>query len=48
VRGALETLTRLSPLGRYQFFSNIAFVLDTFFGKLSSKQTSGYYIFLQK
>lgn len=48
VRGALETLTRLSPLGRWSMFSNVAFILDTFFGKLNSKQTSGYFIFLVK
>lgn len=48
VRGPLETLLRLSPLGRYRMFEHIGFVLDRFFGKLSSKQVSGYHAFLTK
>ena len=48
VRGPLETLIRISPLGRVKIFQNIAFVCDRMTGKLSSKQTSGYYVFLQK
>lgn len=48
VRGPLESLIRVSPLGRIGIFQNIAFVCDRITGKLSSKQTSGYYIFLQK
>ncbi len=48
VRGPLETLVRLSPLGRGRFFQDIAFLLDKAFGKLSSKQVSGYFIFMQK
>ncbi len=48
VRGALETLVRLSPLGRWKVWCTSAFVLDKVFGKLNSKQTSGYYVFLRK
>lgn len=48
VRGPLETLVRLSPLGRTDFFQDIAYLFDKAFGKLSSKQTSGYYVFLRK
>ena len=48
VRGPLETLVRLSPLGRHALFADAAFLLDRAFGKLSSKQTSGYFVFLQK
>lgn len=48
VRGPLETLVRLSPLGRGRFFQDIAFLMDKAFGKLSSKQVSGYVVFLQK
>ena len=48
VRGALETLVRLSPLGRWSFFANAAFLLDKLFGKLNSKQTSGFYLLLKK
>lgn len=48
VRGPLETLVRISPLGRARFFQNIAYVFDRMMGKLASKQTSGYYVFLRK
>lgn len=48
VRGPLETLTRLSPFGRWRAMCAGAFILDRFFGKLDSRQTSGYYIFLAK
>lgn len=48
VRGPLETLVRISPLGRSKFFQNIAYIFDRLMGKLTSKQTSGYYVFLQK
>ena len=48
VRGPLETLVRLSPLGRFSFFSDVAFLFDKAFRKLNSKQTSGYFVFLQK
>lgn len=48
VRGALETLVRLSPLGRWSAWCTCAFILDRLFGKLNSKQTSGYYVYLRK
>jgi SAM-dependent methyltransferase len=48
VRGPLETLIRLSPLGRYRMFEHVGFVLDRLFGKLSSKQVSGYHALLTK
>lgn len=48
VRGPLETLVRLSPLGRGRFFQDVAFLLDRAFGKLGSRQTSGYFVFLRK
>lgn len=48
VRGPLETLVRLSPLGRHRAFEHAAFLLDRLFGKLSSKQVSGYHALLTK
>ncbi len=48
VRGPLETLVRLTPLGRWELFAHAAYVLDTLFKKHTSKQTSGYFVFLQK
>lgn len=47
-RGATETLVRLSPLGRMSVFLIIAGFLDRVFKKTNSKQTSGYYIYLEK
>jgi ubiquinone/menaquinone biosynthesis C-methylase UbiE len=48
VRGPFETLVRLSPLGRWDFSCDIAFLIDRACGKLSSQQTSGYYVWLVK
>ncbi|HVV15530.1 MAG TPA: class I SAM-dependent methyltransferase [Candidatus Paceibacterota bacterium] len=48
VRGPLETLVRLSPLGRWRVFEDLGFLLDLLFKKHSSKQTSGYFVFLKK
>ncbi len=48
VRGAIETLLRLTPLGRSQILSNICCLLDKFTGKIKSNQVSGYYVFLTK
>lgn len=48
VRGAIGTLTRLTPLGRFKFFEWLAYVLDQLTGKLHSKQVSGYQVFLVK
>ena len=48
VRGPVEALVRLSPLGRVSFLCDIGFLFDKMFGKLSSKQVGGYYVFLRK
>ena len=48
VRGAFETLVRLSPLGRWRFWCDLAFLLDKATGKLDSKQVSGHYVWLTK
>ena len=48
VRGAIATWFRLSPLGRYVIFEKFGNVLDKLSGKSHSKQTSGYYVFLEK
>ncbi len=48
VRGAIATWFKLSPLGRYSVFEKCGNILDILSGKLESKQTSGYYVFLEK
>ncbi|MBI2050354.1 MAG: class I SAM-dependent methyltransferase [Parcubacteria group bacterium] len=48
VRGALETWLHISPLGRIGILRAICRLLDRTFGKSQSKQTSGYYAFLEK
>ena len=48
VRGAFETWIRLSPLGRFRFFADVAFIVDRLSGKSRSKQVSGYYVSLIK
>jgi SAM-dependent methyltransferase len=48
VRGACETLVRLTPFGRWQACADLAFLFDRVTGKLHSKQTSGFFVFLQK
>lgn len=48
VRGAIETLIRLSPLGRYRLFIFLGNFLDRVTGKVHSKQVSGYNVFLVK
>jgi len=48
VRGAIATWFKLSPLGRYSIFEKCGNVLDKLLGKSNSKQTSGYYVFLEK
>src|SRR3989344_4812340 len=45
VRGPIETLIRLSPLGRLKFLCSVGFYLDSLFGKLKSNQVSGYNVF---
>jgi SAM-dependent methyltransferase len=47
-RGPIETLVRLSPLGRHTFFCDIGHLFDRAAHKLGSSQTSGYYLFLIK
>jgi SAM-dependent methyltransferase len=47
-RGPLETLMRLSPLGRAKFMCDIGFLIDKIVGRLSSRQTSGYWVWLVK
>lgn len=48
VRAPIETLIRLSPLGRFRFMCDFGYILDKLSGKLGSKQTAGYYVFLVK
>lgn len=48
VRGALETLVRLTPFGRMGFALKASAALDSFFKKDRSKQASGYHVFLIK
>ncbi len=48
VRGAIGTLVRLTPLGRYRWLERIAYYADIAFGKLASNQVSGYVVFLVK
>jgi SAM-dependent methyltransferase len=48
VRGALGTWIKLSPLGRFKLIENIFYYLDKLFGKINSKQVSGYNVFLIK
>lgn len=48
VRGAIGTLVRLTPLGRSRFLEHLAYYADIITGKLSSKQVSGYFVFLIK
>ena len=48
VRGALETWIKLSPLGRWRFFLDVAYLADRLTGKLKSNQTSGFNVFLVK
>ncbi len=47
-RGPIETLIRLTPLGRYELFCDAGHLLDRLTNKLGSSQTSGYYMFLIK
>lgn len=48
VRGAVETWIRLSSFGRFKIFTSIGNFLDRITGKMSSKQVSGYNVFLIK
>jgi len=48
VRGPVETLIRLSPLGRWKLHCTLGFYIDSLLGKLKSNQVSGYDVFLVK
>lgn len=49
VRYPIETLIRLTPLGRYIVFIKIARIFDLiFYSKKNSRQVSGYYMYLIK
>jgi SAM-dependent methyltransferase len=48
VRLPVETLFRLTPLGRYKFFISGARFLDNVFYKKGSNQVAGYYVYLVK
>jgi SAM-dependent methyltransferase len=49
VRLPIETLIRLTPLGRYTFPISCARALDNvFYAKKQSRQVGGYYLFVQK
>lgn len=48
LRGALGTWLHLAPFGHAPWFARLAYWADIFFGKLKSKQVSGYYVFLTK
>lgn len=48
LHGATETWLKLSPLGRIHVFLLFARIIDIIFRKTDSKQTSGFYIFLEK
>lgn len=48
VRYPLETWIYLSPLGRFNFLNLLARRIDILLNKQSSKQTSGYNVFLVK
>lgn len=48
VRLPIETLCRLTPLGRYEFFIRIGRFLDSIVYKQGSNQVAGYYVYLVK
>jgi len=48
VRGAFATWIHLSPLGRLPLIPRLAYFIDRIFGKINSKQVSGYNVFLIK
>lgn len=48
VRGPTETLIRLTPLGRWQVFCIVGYIVDRLMGKYASNQVSGYNVFLVK
>lgn len=48
VRLPIETLCRLTPLGRYRFFITVARSMDNVVYKKSSHQVAGYFVYLVK
>lgn len=48
VRLPIETIVRLTPLGRYGLFISLASKLDNLFYKNGSNQVSGYYLYLER
>ena len=48
VRGRFETLIKLTPFEKNRFINKFVRMLDKFFKKQTTKQTSGYNIFLIK
>lgn len=48
VRLPVETLCRLTPLGRYKFFISTARILDGILYKKGSNQVAGYYLYVVK
>jgi len=48
VKGPIETLFNLTPLGRWRIVKSVVRYLDTLFYKKGSNQVSGYYMFLIK
>lgn len=46
--GALVTWLGISPLGHFRFLVAFMRMLDAFFNKEKSKQTSGYYLYCKK
>jgi len=48
VRGAVATWLKISPIGRFKLLMAVANFFDKALGKVSSRQTSGYNIFLVK
>lgn len=48
VRYAIETIIRITPLGRFAFMITIARYCDQLFGYQKSKQVSGFNVYLEK
>lgn len=48
VRGAIETVIRLTPIGRMEINCRLARYMDGLFNKINSRQTSGYHLLAVK
>lgn len=48
VRGAIETVIRLTPFGRFSLFNGLARLFDQILGYTKTNQVSGYNIFIVK